>query len=150
MNEQRFVCAIFCDDIRQEVGNKFSLIGCYGQGLVTKNFPVALPKLCAHVRVYTSSNNPFQKLVIRAKLGQEYIAELDIPVDNMDTNILLQDEPSRTVLNAHMVFSPLIIVEPTVLRIEVETESGTIQGSTLGIVDSEKELDVRGNYGGNS
>src|SRR4030095_11746465 len=38
---------IFCDDIRQEVGGKFSYIGVYsGQMIIHGTCPVTLPKLC--------------------------------------------------------------------------------------------------------
>jgi hypothetical protein len=38
---------VVCDDIRQEVGNESSLMGCYGVSMVLTDFPVVLPKLCA-------------------------------------------------------------------------------------------------------
>ena len=33
MTQHRTVIAQFCDDVRQEIGNKFSLMGCYGTDL---------------------------------------------------------------------------------------------------------------------
>lgn len=39
--------ALFCDDVRNEVGNKLSLMGVYGQDLLLREFPTTLPKLCA-------------------------------------------------------------------------------------------------------
>jgi hypothetical protein len=41
-----FGVAIFCDDIREEVGGKISLIGCYGVDMQFQgvSFPVVLPK----------------------------------------------------------------------------------------------------------
>jgi hypothetical protein len=47
MTAQRTVIAQFCDDVRQEIGNKFSLMGCYGSDLYVPAFPITLPKLCA-------------------------------------------------------------------------------------------------------
>ena len=46
MTENRTVIAQFCDDFRQEIGNKFSLMGCYGTDLYVPQFPITLPKLC--------------------------------------------------------------------------------------------------------
>jgi hypothetical protein len=43
-----FGAAVFCDDIRFEMGNKISLVGAYPQGLQIPhdlNLPVMLPKL---------------------------------------------------------------------------------------------------------
>ena len=42
----KFNYAIICDDIRQEVGNKFSLIGIYLKEIIVSKFPITLPKLC--------------------------------------------------------------------------------------------------------
>lgn len=39
--------AIFCDDVRQEIGKKISLIGVYGPNIVFRaNPPVTYPRLC--------------------------------------------------------------------------------------------------------
>jgi hypothetical protein len=37
---------VFCDDVRQEIGNKQSLIGVYSGDLLVKHLPAVLPKLC--------------------------------------------------------------------------------------------------------
>jgi len=42
----KFEYAIICDDIRQEVGNKTSLIGIYGREIFVSRFPFSFPKLC--------------------------------------------------------------------------------------------------------
>ncbi|MEX2166535.1 MAG: hypothetical protein WD852_05875 [Methyloceanibacter sp.] len=46
MSEKPFGYALICDDIRNEVGGKVSLMGIYGTHLVVEErFPVRLPKL---------------------------------------------------------------------------------------------------------
>ena len=35
---------IYCDDIRQEVGGKLSLMGVYNNVMYVQQFPVTLPK----------------------------------------------------------------------------------------------------------
>jgi hypothetical protein len=40
-----FEYAIICDDIRHEMGNKFSLIGIYGSDLQVAQLPFLFPKL---------------------------------------------------------------------------------------------------------
>jgi hypothetical protein len=59
MTGKRTVIAQFCDDVRQEIGNKFSLMGCYGTDLYVPAFPFTLPKLCAFVHVRTPRERPF-------------------------------------------------------------------------------------------
>lgn len=40
------ITLILCDDVREEAGNKYSLMGVYGAGLVFAHLPALLPKLC--------------------------------------------------------------------------------------------------------
>lgn len=41
---------LFCDDIRQEIGNKVSLIGIYsGELIILGQLPIALPKLALRI-----------------------------------------------------------------------------------------------------
>lgn len=43
---------IVCDDIRLELGNKVTLVGCYGNKIfVTPGFPGIMPKLCFFFRI---------------------------------------------------------------------------------------------------
>lgn len=52
-----FMWATFCDDIRQEAGNKLSYMGIYGTNLVVPAFPTLLPKFCCifNLRVAAAS-----------------------------------------------------------------------------------------------
>ena len=38
--------SVLCDDIRSELGNKYSLMGIYPKNIVIQNFPAILPKIC--------------------------------------------------------------------------------------------------------
>lgn len=40
---------LMCDDIRQEVGNKISLIGIYPGDIMSMPIPSVIPKLCFHL-----------------------------------------------------------------------------------------------------
>lgn len=46
----RHEVTIICDDIRQEIGNKISLMGLYDDAVVVKRFPARLPKICIFQR----------------------------------------------------------------------------------------------------
>ena len=76
MTHNRTVIAQFCDDVRQEIGNKFSLMGCYGTDLYVPSFPITLPKLCVFVNARTPRENPFQQLTLRLVKGGEVLSEL--------------------------------------------------------------------------
>jgi len=132
VNVSRTVISQFCDDIRHEVGNKYSLMGCYGNELLVENLPVLLPKLCVQVRVITPIDKPFSKLIIRALMNDDIIAEMNVTPDTtipqMPSGI---DNPIRTELSVIMTFSPLPITEPSKLRIEAEADDKILRGGIL-------------------
>ena len=55
VSAERFITVQFCDDIRHELFNKISLIGCYIASIQIDPLPAVLPKLCALIKVYTPS-----------------------------------------------------------------------------------------------
>ena len=134
MTLTRFAVATFCDDVRQEVGNKYSLMGCYGDELVVEALPVALPKVCAHVRASTTLDQLFAALTCRAKLNGEVISELTIQPDQLLSGqriAVARSQSDRVVVVLVLQFAPFGITEPSNLRIEVETESEILHGGTL-------------------
>ncbi len=126
----RIIVTQFCDDIRHEEGNKYSLMGCYSNELIVNKLPVVLPKLCAHLRAITPIDSPFSKLIIRAKINDDIIAEINVPVSEVDIPSLI-DNPIRVEHTVMMAFSPLSITEPCKLHIEAETEDDTLRGGFL-------------------
>ncbi len=132
MNVSRTVISQFCDDIRHEVGNKYSLMGCYGNELLVKSLPVLLPKLCVQVHVITPIDKPFSKLIIRALMNDEIIAEMNVVSDEIVPQVSSGiDNPVRAELSVVMTFSPLPITEPSKLRIEAEADDEILRGGIL-------------------
>ncbi len=44
-----YKCVLFCEDIRQEVGGRVSLMGILGNKLLVQDFPLVFPKLCLFI-----------------------------------------------------------------------------------------------------
>jgi len=132
MNAGRIVVIQFCDDVRYEVGNKYSLIGCYSDELIVDKLPALLPKLCVQIRAFTPIEKGFSKLALRAYLGDDMIAEANIKFDKVSPDNAPADA-TRMGIMTFMFFSPLGITEPCVLRIEAETEEGVLTGGKLRI-----------------
>lgn len=57
MNSNIVFHGVFCDDIRQEVGNKVTLVGCYGNELQTNSLPTVLPKICVHFSILSNDKD---------------------------------------------------------------------------------------------
>lgn len=136
MNEGRIVVADFCDDIRHEVGFKYSLMGCYSGELIADSLPITLQKLCASLSVHTPLEKPLKSLTVRAFLGSEIIAEMEFPSENLIAELdkvmsTAKPESTKLSLKMHMIFSPVIVSEQTELIIEAETEEGIIKGPKL-------------------
>lgn len=135
-NDDRFITAIFCDDIRHEVGSKLSYMGCYQGEIIVQITPVVLPKLCVSVSVSTPKERPFKSLVIRVIQDDDVeLARMDIPNEDLTgiTGITglsqISDKTStRISLNTAIVFSPFVIEKPTMLRLVATTEEGEITG----------------------
>ena len=132
-NEDRFVTAIFCDDIRQEVGNKLSFIGCYQGELFVPMAPIALPKLCVFASVWTSKEKPFKSLTIRIVQDDETeLARIEIPEEGIKEASQITDETStRKAFSTAIVFAPFAVEKPTMLKLVATTEDGEIVGPRL-------------------
>ena len=48
-NTMNYKCVLFCEDIRQEVGGKMSLMGVLGNKLLVPQFPLHMPKFCLFI-----------------------------------------------------------------------------------------------------
>lgn len=133
--KERIVSARFCDDIRHEVGNKYSLIGCYGNELYIEKLPAVMPKFCAHVQAMTPLDRPFKELKFRALLDDEIVAELEVPQSALKSANFAAENISaiakRITISAIMVFSPLTINNGSTLRIEADTDDGTVIGNGI-------------------
>ncbi len=141
--ENRLFLAQFFDDIRQEVGNKLSMIGCYTSGdMLFETLPAALPKVCVYLTALAPLDQPFEKLIFRATINGDLLAEMEVPPDELHPARHPNREnsdASRLGITAVMAFSPLYIAEPCTLKIEAETERGTLNAGCLFI----RQLDLK-------
>ncbi len=134
MSEGRIFVAQFCDDARQEIGNKLSLMGCYTGEMILQKIPAALPKLCAYVTAITPKEKPFQMLTFRATLNGDLLGEMAIPPEQLliDAHTPSSNpEANRLMANVVMAFTPLVVTKACTLKIEAETEEGTVHVGSL-------------------
>ena len=131
-NADRFVHAIFCDDLRQEMGNKISFMGCYQGELFVPLVPVVLPKLCAFVTVSTPVERPFKRLIIRIDQDGNTIANIETPsADWAQPMSPSTEDVTRLLASIGVMLSPFSITEPGEIRVVVTTEEGEISGPRL-------------------
>jgi hypothetical protein len=70
--------ATFCDDVRQEVGNKLSYLGVYGPNLIVPEFPTTLLKLCCVFSVRVPMNASPKHVLFKLLRDEEVLFEADV------------------------------------------------------------------------
>lgn len=147
MIEGRIVLAQFFDDVRQEMGNKLSLMGCYVSGeMVFQKIPGAVPELFAYVTAITPKDKPFEKLNVRATLNGELLAEMSVPYEQLLPNPHAPSsnpDASRLMAAVVMAFAPFIVTKQCTLKIEAETEEGTFHAGSLFIREATLETPIQ-------
>lgn len=134
MKQSCVLIVSFCDDIRHEIGGKYSLIGCYGRELIVNKLPATLPKLCAFITLLIPSDSLLSRLTFRATINGDTIGEVEVPVSNMQESFQEAANVAdlgRVGLHAVMVFSPLILNEPGRIQIVADTDAGLVSGSYI-------------------
>ena len=131
MTGQRTVIAQFCDDVRQEIGNKFSLMGCYGTDLYVPAFPITLPKLCAFVHVRTPRERPFERLSLRLVRGEDVLSELVANPEKLNAGDPPPEWARWLAMTGILAVTPFHASGPCRLKVLAETESGTIESGQV-------------------
>ena len=77
----QYLDTLICDDIRQEVSNKLSLIGVYGDKIYVKEFPYTFVKLCAY-QLFRGGRGKFTATILFVDSeGKELTRSPEMPVD---------------------------------------------------------------------
>jgi hypothetical protein len=138
----RFLFTVVCDDVRQEVGNKMSMMGVYENSIILDAFPALVPRLCFVMKARTPANQPFERLkfivrrddevIIEAELSETQLAAMATQENSRADDGPVTDPAERAVLvSAVMVVSPMAFEKPCRLRIRAITESEELRGGTL-------------------
>lgn len=135
MGDGRFISWQFCDDVRQEVGNKVSLMGCYGPSMLVTTMPIVLPRLCVQIKAYTPVGRSFTKLSVRVVRDEQVLVETVFPEESLQqvNAVVCPPEARFYVLSAIMVVSPFPIEQPSRLTIEAETEDAILTSGSFWI-----------------
>lgn len=139
----RVLTAIFCDDIRHEVGNKMSFMGCYQNELFVPMAPIALTKLCVYVTLLTPIARPVRSLRFRVLMDDDKeLARVEIPDEAFaNRTVVSEGAATRTSVSAAMMFSPFTIEKGSVLRVLADTDEGEVVGPRL-LVKIEPQMEA--------
>lgn len=124
--------AVFCDDIRQEVGNKVSIIGVYGGDIKFKaKPPIVYPKLCVAVWLDGDLADIPESITVHvlAQPGRASVfsAELKRPESKADPTT------HRARMQTLVEISPVMLKAPGRLEVEVEAGRETLKAGHLDV-----------------
>ncbi len=133
----RRVNVVYCDDIRNEVGNKKTHVGIYQAELVVPSFPTMLPQLCLVISVQTPSDKKLEELNI--KLLSDADVLLEVPVDSeqllaAQPNLSpSEDSDEKRGFAAFFEFklAPFLVERPSTLRVRVMADGEELRGQSL-------------------
>jgi hypothetical protein len=141
---------IFCDDIRQEVGGKYSYIGAYdGKMFVQGDFPVLLSKLCLAVTFLQ------RRELLIANVGLHIFGPEQTEVDTPSIQATFQEpeegavakqtaaasaaeglpggQTSYVAMLARIILSPFNIAQPGDLRVRILRDGKYVRAGALRI-----------------
>lgn len=134
--------AIYCDDIREEVGGKSTHVGVYHGSLLVQSFPVTLPKLCVVLNVVLPADNLPDDLKMQVMLNDSVLAEGEMTVTDLGAVLaaipadLAPSESSKEsgwVVAANFIFAPMQMEGPGVLRASVKAGDQVMKANGLRI-----------------
>lgn len=129
MSEDLKVFALFCDDVRQEAGNKHSLMGVYGTECVLSQIPGALPKLCVVVTILAQPGRKIETL--SARMTGPDGNEQAFPIE-FDPTQLQQANPDIPLqINLVLIGGAVQVNGPSKITISVKIDDEDIEAGAL-------------------
>jgi hypothetical protein len=135
----RSAYCIFCDDLRQEVGNKHSYMGVYGDDMVFPENPpdgtIVIPKIVIVATLVTDVDDLPSRVgfLIYGPPGRTEIARFYIP-DEQLPNATIVENARIFRLTANFPIFGLALQSSSILEASVETETGTLIAGRLKLV----------------
>ncbi|WP_017234959.1 hypothetical protein [Pandoraea sp. B-6] len=128
--------AIFCDDLRFELGNKQSYMGIYAGLLKVAEMPTQLAKLCIIGKCDTDVANPIRSLSFSIFLDDEVLQEQTLPEEDLargraaiQTDEL--DPITKYSVGFNVVIAPFPISKPASLRVVIKADGETFDAGRL-------------------
>lgn len=139
-----FISAIYCDDIRSEVGSKVSLMGVYNSELLVKEFPLALPKFFIQANARMSLDSQAEDLKFQVLLGDDVVSELSLPEGYLQET---RAELAKTNTSADswlgvgvtFQFQGLSVATPGKIKVQAVIDDKIIKGNALRIKEAGAE-----------
>jgi uncharacterized protein DUF6941 len=131
MSEARVATSVFCDDIRMEVGNKFSIMGIYSGDIIINHpqQPTLLPKLGAVVFLITDLNDIPEHISISVYLppNRTELLKMEMDVPKLEH----QEDAVKAQFRSIVVFPPVTLTEEGFIEITINTGREELRAGRL-------------------
>lgn len=134
VNRQRVAYCLFCDDIRLEVGNKPSLMGCYSTDLgVAQPFPLLLPKMAVYLWIISDLSDPPLHMTITVILPDKVeLIRLPVPLGvSPEIPNFMREGAERIVLTYYFPMTPFPLPCEGMIEVWIETEREKLRAGRL-------------------
>lgn len=104
---------VLCDDIRNEVGNKKSLMGIYTNKLIVKSVPAVIPRICLYIAL-EGIKRTFKNIHVKTKFPKSEAQSFDLkdlPPNNLGQNVAMG-----------VIISPFKVEAPGNARFEISLD----------------------------
>ncbi|MBT6701457.1 MAG: hypothetical protein HOB14_07340 [Gammaproteobacteria bacterium] len=122
---------IYCDDIIHDVNGKESYIGAYSTELIIPVFPAILPKLMIVLRVPYSEDDPIRAINISVLKDSDVLQVIDLNEEKLPRP---KGISSTQLLIFEIVFSPLQLDAPCIIKVNVKLDEEEYEGQSLQIL----------------
>jgi hypothetical protein len=120
----RFISATYCDDIRQETHNKFSLMGIYQSFLYVPEFPARLLRLCVILTMHSPKTQPFES--VRIVAYRDGVPLADTTIAPPKENWLVEPVEGYVGAVVPLVFENMEIMDRAQIRVRAFFDDGSV------------------------
>jgi hypothetical protein len=132
MSNPRVAHCVFCDDIRQEVGNKISMMGMYlGELIIQGTAPIALPKFGFVIWIISDVDDPIQHVTTRVLMPPDQKEVIHIEMTQAVQTVFMAEGAQKLVAHQIIPVAPFIIEQPGMIEVMLETDRGSMRAGRL-------------------
>lgn len=133
----RYAHVIYCDDIRNEIGNKLTLVGVYQGALVASPIPALLPKLCVVLTLHTPKERMFEQVSVVGTYDDQEAFRMELSKEELDSITADLPPPSADTKSYEMTLmatlTPFQIETTGTLKLEIIADGEQLRCSSLSI-----------------
>ncbi|HJE71432.1 DUF6941 family protein [Pseudomonas oryzihabitans] len=133
----RYAHVLYCDDIRNEVGNKLTLVGVYQGALVSAQIPALLPKLCVVLTLHTPKERMFEQVSVIGTYEDQEAFRMELGEEDLTSITAEMPPPGPETKSYEMtlmaMLAPFQIETAGKLKIEIIADGEELRCSSLQI-----------------